>query len=144
MALQTVDGAGLLERLGDRFAGLRGRITADAGMDGITWFRAGGPAELLFQPADEADLAAFLKALPAEIAVTVVGIGSNLLVRDGGIPGAVFRPRASAPSRLMAQPASAPALPRPTSASRPSRSMRASAASTSTTASPARSAVRYA
>ncbi|WP_156382294.1 MULTISPECIES: UDP-N-acetylmuramate dehydrogenase [unclassified Aureimonas] len=86
-----VDGAGLLARLGDRFAGLRGRLTPDAGMDKITWFRAGGPAELLFQPADEEDLSAFLRALPEEVPVTIVGIGSNLLVRDGGISGAVIR-----------------------------------------------------
>ncbi|GGD20686.1 UDP-N-acetylmuramate dehydrogenase [Aureimonas glaciei] len=87
----AIDGAALLARLGDRLAGIRGRITPDAGMDKITWFRAGGPAELLFQPADEADLAAFLQALPAEIPVTIVGIGSNLLVRDGGITGVVIR-----------------------------------------------------
>jgi UDP-N-acetylmuramate dehydrogenase len=86
-----VDGAALLARLGDRLAGIRGRITPDAGMDKITWFRAGGPAELLFQPADEADLAAFLQALPEEVPVTIVGIGSNLLVRDGGIAGVVIR-----------------------------------------------------
>ena len=54
-----------------------------------TWFRAGGVADALFQPADEDDLAAFLKALPAEIPITVVGIGSNLLVREGGIRGFV-------------------------------------------------------
>jgi UDP-N-acetylmuramate dehydrogenase len=89
--LPTIDGAALLARLGDRLAGIRGRITPDAGMDKITWFRAGGPAELLFQPADEEDLAAFLKALPEEIPVTPVGIGSNLLVRDGGIAGVVIR-----------------------------------------------------
>ncbi|MBC8129990.1 MAG: UDP-N-acetylmuramate dehydrogenase [Rhizobiaceae bacterium] len=87
----AIDGAALLARLGDRLAGLRGRLTPDAAMDKITWFRAGGPAELLFQPADEEDLAAFLRALPEEIPVTVVGIGSNLLVRDGGIEGAVIR-----------------------------------------------------
>jgi UDP-N-acetylmuramate dehydrogenase len=60
-------------------------------MDKITWFRAGGIADALFQPADEKDLAAFLKAVPAEIPLTVVGIGSNLLVREGGIPGFVIR-----------------------------------------------------
>jgi len=86
-----IDGARLIEKLGERLSGLRGRLTPDAGMDRITWFRAGGPAELLFQPADEDDLAAFLKAVPAEIPVMTVGIGSNLLVRDGGIPGVVIR-----------------------------------------------------
>ncbi|MBN9075310.1 MAG: UDP-N-acetylenolpyruvoylglucosamine reductase [Rhizobiales bacterium 65-79] len=84
-------GEALLAKLGDRLSGLRGRLTPDAGMEKITWFRAGGPADVLFQPADEEDLAAFLKAVPAEIPVTVVGIGSNLLVREGGIRGFVVR-----------------------------------------------------
>jgi UDP-N-acetylmuramate dehydrogenase len=84
-------GRDLLAGLGDRLAGLRGRITVDAEMDKITWFRAGGTADALFQPADEKDLATFLKAVPEEIPITVVGIGSNLLVREGGIPGFVVR-----------------------------------------------------
>ncbi|TPK79939.1 UDP-N-acetylmuramate dehydrogenase [Mesorhizobium sp. B2-4-12] len=84
-------GQALIDRLGDRLAGLRGRITPNAEMDKITWFRAGGLAEALFQPADEEDLAAFLRAVPEEIPLTIVGIGSNLLVRDGGIPGFVIR-----------------------------------------------------
>ncbi len=85
------DGEALLRTLEKQLAGLRGRFMPNSGMDKITWFRAGGPAEVLFQPADEDDLAAFLKALPAEYPVTVVGIGSNLLVRDGGVPGFVVR-----------------------------------------------------
>jgi UDP-N-acetylmuramate dehydrogenase len=84
-------GEALLAGLGDRLVGIRGRITPNAEMDKITWFRAGGIADALFQPADEEDLAAFLKAVPAEIPLTVVGIGSNLLVREGGIPGFVIR-----------------------------------------------------
>jgi UDP-N-acetylmuramate dehydrogenase len=84
-------GQALIDRLGDRLAGLRGRLTPNAEMDKITWFRAGGQAEVLFQPADEEDLAAFLKAIPEEIPLTIVGVGSNLLVRDGGIPGFVIR-----------------------------------------------------
>ena len=84
-------GQALLARLGDRLAGLRGRITPDAEMEKITWFRAGGLAEALYQPADEEDLAAFLRAVPEEIPLTIVGIGSNLLVREGGIPGFVIR-----------------------------------------------------
>jgi UDP-N-acetylmuramate dehydrogenase len=84
-------GEALLAKLGDRLSGLRGRLMPDAGMEKITWFRAGGPADALFQPADEEDLAAFLKAVPAEIPVMVVGIGSNLLVREGGIRGFVVR-----------------------------------------------------
>ncbi|MEZ2330419.1 UDP-N-acetylmuramate dehydrogenase [Mesorhizobium sp. RCC_202] len=84
-------GQALIDKLGDRLAGLRGRITPNAEMDKITWFRAGGLAEALFQPADEEDLAAFLRAVPEDIPVMVVGVGSNLLVRDGGILGFVIR-----------------------------------------------------
>ena len=84
-------GGALLEKLGDRLAGLRGRMTPNAEMDKITWFRAGGLADALYQPADEEDLAAFLKAVPEDVPITVVGIGSNLLVREGGIPGFVVR-----------------------------------------------------
>jgi UDP-N-acetylmuramate dehydrogenase len=103
-------GERLLASLGDRLGGLRGRITTDAEMDKVTWFRAGGLAEALFQPADEADLAAFLKAVPEEVPLTVVGVGSNLLVRDGGISGFVVRlsakgfgeARAVSPTRIEA------------------------------------------
>ncbi|BCM20480.1 UDP-N-acetylmuramate dehydrogenase [Mesorhizobium sp. J8] len=84
-------GQDLIDKLGDKLSGLRGRITPNAEMDKITWFRAGGLAEALFQPADEEDLAAFLRAVPEEIPVMVVGVGSNLLVRDGGVPGFVVR-----------------------------------------------------
>ncbi|RWB22578.1 MAG: UDP-N-acetylmuramate dehydrogenase [Mesorhizobium sp.] len=84
-------GQALIDKLGDKLAGLRGRITPNAEMDKITWFRAGGLAEALFQPADEEDLAAFLRGVPEEIPITVVGVGSNLLVRDGGISGFVVR-----------------------------------------------------
>jgi UDP-N-acetylmuramate dehydrogenase len=57
----------------------------------LVWFRAGGPAEVLFRPADAEDLAAFLAARPQDLRVSVIGVGSNLLVRDGGIPGVVVR-----------------------------------------------------
>ncbi|GAU83819.1 UDP-N-acetylmuramate dehydrogenase [Bosea sp. BIWAKO-01] len=70
---------------------LRGRLLANQEMAGLTWFRVGGPAQVLFAPADEQDLAYLLSRLPAEIPVTVVGLGSNLIVRDGGIPGVVIR-----------------------------------------------------
>jgi UDP-N-acetylmuramate dehydrogenase len=70
--------------------GLRGRLSADAPMAPYSWFRVGGPAEVLFEPADEEDLALFLAHCPADIPVTVVGLGSNLLVRDGGVPGVVI------------------------------------------------------
>lgn len=69
----------------------RGRVAVDAPMSRLTWFQVGGPADLLFQPADEEDLGAFLGALPRDIPVTIVGVGSNLLVRDGGIEGVVVR-----------------------------------------------------
>jgi UDP-N-acetylmuramate dehydrogenase len=70
---------------------LRGRLTSNAMLADITWFRVGGPADVLFAPADEADLAYFLKHLSPDIPVTVVGLGSNLLVRDGGVRGVVIR-----------------------------------------------------
>ena len=70
---------------------LRGRILRDAPMADITWFRVGGPARVLFTPADEADLALFLAAMPSDVPLVVVGLGSNLLVRDGGFPGIVVR-----------------------------------------------------
>ncbi len=70
---------------------LRGRITANAAIAEATWFRVGGPAQVLFSPADEDDLAYFLTNLPAEVPVTVIGLGSNLIVRDGGVAGVVVR-----------------------------------------------------
>lgn len=70
---------------------VRGTYTRHAPLKDLAWFRVGGPAEILFRPADGDDLAAFLKAKPADLAVTVIGVGSNLLVRDGGIPGVVIR-----------------------------------------------------
>ncbi len=85
--LPVIDGEALLKRLPP----VRGRLVPNRPMNEITWFRVGGPAEVMFSPADEADLAAFLAALDPDIPVTVVGVGSNLLVRDGGIPGVVIR-----------------------------------------------------
>lgn len=70
---------------------VRGRLVPNQPLSEITWFRVGGPAQLFFQPADEADLAFFLKSLPSTIKVTVIGLGSNLLVRDGGLDGVVIR-----------------------------------------------------
>jgi len=70
---------------------VRGRLVANQPLSEITWFRVGGPAQLFFQPADEQDLAFFLKNLPGEIKVTVIGLGSNLLIRDGGLDGVVIR-----------------------------------------------------
>ncbi len=68
-----------------------GRIQADAPLAPVTWFRVGGPAEVLLRPADAADLQAFLRALPHEVPVTVIGAASNLIVRDGGVRGVVIR-----------------------------------------------------
>jgi len=87
----TKTGEKLLKTLQGKLDGVRGRMTPDAPMSKITWFQVGGPADILFQPADEEDLALFLASLPEEIPVTIVGIGSNLLVRDGGIEGVVIR-----------------------------------------------------
>jgi len=70
---------------------LRGRLMANQSLAGLTWFRVGGPAQVLFMPEDEADLSYFLGRLPAEIPVAVIGLGSNLIVRDGGVPGVVVR-----------------------------------------------------
>ncbi|MDP6110112.1 MAG: FAD-binding protein, partial [Rhodospirillales bacterium] len=75
----------------DRLPKVRGRLSANAPLDKITWFRVGGPAEIMFRPADAKDLISFLSALPQEVDVTAIGVGSNLLVRDGGITGVVIR-----------------------------------------------------
>lgn len=70
---------------------LRGRLIANQPLGELTWFRVGGPAQLVFMPEDEDDLAYFLSLLPGEVPVTVTGLGSNLIVRDGGIAGVVIR-----------------------------------------------------
>ena len=80
--------------LAHRFPALpevRGRLTADAPLAPLIWFKAGGPAEWLFEPADTADLCAFLAALQPKVPVMALGLGSNLIVRDGGVPGVVVR-----------------------------------------------------
>lgn len=89
--MKQVDGNKLLASLGEGVNELRGRLTPDAPMERVTWFRAGGLAELMFQPHDADDLVSFLKLLPETVPVMVAGVGSNLLVRDGGIPGVVIR-----------------------------------------------------
>ncbi|MFD1625781.1 UDP-N-acetylmuramate dehydrogenase [Azospirillum griseum] len=75
----------------ERMPPCRGRLSADAPLAQVTWFRVGGPAEVLFRPADADDLAGFLERLPADIPVTLIGVASNLLIRDGGIPGVTIR-----------------------------------------------------
>ena len=74
-----------------RMPRLRGALEANAATAPLSWFRTGGPAQLLFTPADEADLAHFLQNLPTDLPLMVVGLGSNLLVRDGGLPGVLIR-----------------------------------------------------
>jgi UDP-N-acetylmuramate dehydrogenase len=81
----------LVADLKARMPSLRGRLMANQSLAELTWFRVGGPAQVLFMPEDEADLANFLAHLPGEIPVTVIGLGSNLIVRDGGVPGVVIR-----------------------------------------------------
>lgn len=79
------------ENLIDRIPDVRGRMSVGASLAKVTWFAVGGPAEVLFKPADVDDLAHFLKHKPDDVPVTVIGVGSNLLVRDGGVPGVVIR-----------------------------------------------------
>jgi len=81
----------LVADLKARMPALRGRLMANQSLAELTWFRVGGPAQVLFMPEDETDLADFLAHLPAEIPVVVIGLGSNLIVRDGGVPGVVIR-----------------------------------------------------
>ena len=75
----------------ERLPQVRGRLTQGASLASVTWFRVGGAAEVLFKPADLMDLQGFLERKPEDVSVTVLGVGSNLLVRDGGIPGVVLR-----------------------------------------------------
>lgn len=77
--------------LKSRMPRLRGRLIANQPLADLTWFRVGGPAQVLFTPEDENDLAYFLQNLPHDIPVIVIGLGSNLIVRDGGVPGIVIR-----------------------------------------------------
>jgi UDP-N-acetylmuramate dehydrogenase len=81
----------LVSDLQARAPDLRGRLLANQSLAELTWFRVGGQAQALFVPEDEDDLAYFLAHLPGEIPVTVIGLGSNLIVRDGGVAGVVIR-----------------------------------------------------
>lgn len=85
--MMRVDGEKLLKRLPP----VRGRLMPNAPLADFTWFKAGGPAEVLFMPADAQDIADFFKALPADVPIYTIGVGSNMLVRDGGMPGVVIR-----------------------------------------------------
>jgi UDP-N-acetylmuramate dehydrogenase len=76
----------LVSDLQSRLPALRGRLIADQPLAELTWFRVGGPAQVLFMPEDEAGPRLFPRPCPADIPVTVIGLGSNLIVRDGGMP----------------------------------------------------------
>jgi UDP-N-acetylmuramate dehydrogenase len=91
MSLVAKDWPDLVPQLQPWIGEVRGRLVPNQKLSEITWFRVGGPAQLFFQPADEADLAFFLGHLPQDINVTVIGLGSNLLIRDGGLDGVVIR-----------------------------------------------------
>ena len=121
---------------------VRGVLTQGRPMAELTWLRVGGPADWLFQPADEDDLAGFLAALPAEVPVLPVGVGSNLIVRDGGIAGVVIRlGRGFNAIGIERRPGRSPAPRRSTRTSRARRRRRGST-SPSCAPSPARSAAR--
>jgi UDP-N-acetylmuramate dehydrogenase len=81
----------IVPELKSRMPELRGRLLANQSLGEFTWFRVGGAAQVFFMPDDENDLAYFLRNLPPEIPITVIGAGSNLIVRDGGVPGVVIR-----------------------------------------------------
>jgi UDP-N-acetylmuramate dehydrogenase len=81
----------IVPRLKEKLPELRGRLLANEPLAPLTWFRVGGPAQALFMPEDESDLEYALANLPREVPVTVIGLGSNLIVRDGGVPGVVIR-----------------------------------------------------
>src|SRR3984893_1699916 len=81
----------LVPDLRARMPDLRGRLIANQALAELTWFRVGGPAQMLFIPDHEEDLAYFLARLPPDIPLTAIGLGSNLIVRDGGVPGVVIR-----------------------------------------------------
>ncbi len=91
MNVMTTGWPDLIPSLDPWISEVRGKLIHNQPLSEVTWFRVGGPAQLFFQPADEADLAFFLKHLPADIKVTVIGLGSNLLIRDGGLDGVVIR-----------------------------------------------------
>ena len=91
MSLVATEWPDLIPTFQPWIADVRGRLVPNQPLSEITWFRVGGPAQLFFQPADEADLAYFLEHLPADIRLTVIGLGSNLLIRDGGLDGVVIR-----------------------------------------------------
>lgn len=91
MDIQATGFPDLIPQFSDWIGGVKGKLVHNQNLSDITWFRIGGPAQLFFMPADETDLIYFISHLPAEIKVTIVGLGSNLLIRDGGLDGVVIR-----------------------------------------------------
>jgi UDP-N-acetylmuramate dehydrogenase len=89
--MSAIDGDALLARMGPGVEALRGKLRANQPLKDFTWFRVGGPAELYFVPADVEDLQVFMKLLPDDVPVHVMGLASNSLIRDGGLKGAVIR-----------------------------------------------------
>jgi UDP-N-acetylmuramate dehydrogenase len=87
MMTARIGTTGLIQRL----PRVRGRLAENVPLAQLTWFRVGGPAEVMFRPADVEDLAQFLARKPKDVKVTVIGVASNLLIRDGGVPGVVVR-----------------------------------------------------
>ena len=75
----------------DRLPAVKGRLTQGGALSKVTWFQVGGPAEVLFKPDDLSDLQTFLAETPVDIPILPIGVGSNLLVRDGGVDGVVLR-----------------------------------------------------
>ena len=93
-ALAVTMGSAPMHALIDRLPAVRGGYRADVPLARYTWLRVGGAAEVLFEPADRDDLAHFIADKPTDVPVTVIGVASNLLVRDGGIPGVTIRHKA--------------------------------------------------
>jgi UDP-N-acetylmuramate dehydrogenase len=91
----------------DRLPPVRGKLLRNEPLGPFTWFRVGGPAEVLFIPADAEDLQGFLRALPADVPLTVLGVGSNVIVRDGGVEGVVLRLAGRAFAAIEPHPAAA-------------------------------------
>lgn len=91
MSVPDISFPDIVPALKSKMPDLRGRLLTNQPLAELTWFRVGGPAQALLMPEDEADLSYFLSNLSAEIAVTVIGLGSNLIVRDGGVAGVVIR-----------------------------------------------------
>ena len=135
----------LVDEVKARAPRLRGRLLANAPIAETTWFRVGGPAQTLFSPADEDDLAYVLAALPRETPVTTIGLGSNLIVRDGGVAGVVIRlgGRAFGAVEIMDGCRVSPGRPRRTNSSPRPRRRPALTAWRSCAACPVRSAGRW-